>query len=153
MVTLNPQPRRRLAIALVLGTVALAATAAAWFYLSGPRTSVQTVLSHQGNAPSDEAKHAVEAAVLKYETATPLRRLSPTRLLHVRKVECSDVNVPRFRGHPAFRCGISFKEPHTGLDAACYAVVGRALYEVGGCFDPLRDMGLGKSRLLPLLSR
>ena len=93
-------------------------------------------------------KAAIEAAVLRYETATPRRRLSATRLLHVRKVECSDVGVPRFRGHRAFRCAISFKEPRTGLDAACFVLVRRALYQVGGCFDPLRDMGAGKSRLL-----
>ena len=151
--TLSPHQRRPLAIALVLGSVALAATAVAWFHLSGPRGNVQTGPSHQRKAASEQAKAAVEAAVFQYETATPRRRLSPTRLLHVRKVECSDVNVPRFRGHRAFRCGISFKERRTGFDAACYALVGRALYEVGGCFDPLRDMGAGKSLLLTRLSR
>ena len=150
---LNPHHRRRLAIALVLGSVAVAAPAVAWFYLSGPRDGFQTGPSHQRKAASDAARTAVEAAVFRYETETPRRRLSPTRSLHVRKVECSDVNVPRFRGQRAFRCAISFKEPRTGFDAACYAPFGRALYEVGGCFPPPRDMGAGKSLLLTRVSR
>ncbi len=96
-----------------------------------------------------ETAAAVEAAVLRYE-----RR---TSRLEVRAVDCRgrrglngrpfDSRVQPFRGHPAFRCLISYA-PGAGAGMACYALVGKALYQVGGCFDPMRDLGAGEGRLL-----
>ena len=88
--------------------------------------------------PPTSEKAAIEAAVARYETRAGRRAL--------RAVDCERPG-PLFRGKPAFRCSIRFADSN-GLDAHCYALVGRALYEVGGCFDPLRDLGAGKSRLL-----
>jgi hypothetical protein len=88
--------------------------------------------------PPTPEKVAIEDAVFRYETWARRRTL--------RAVDC-DRPAPLFRGKPAFRCSIRFKDSN-GLDAHCYALVGRALYEVGGCFPPPRDLGAGKSRLL-----
>jgi hypothetical protein len=88
--------------------------------------------------PPTSEKAAIEAAVSRYETWARRRAL--------RAVDCERPG-PLFRGRPAFRCSIRFADSN-GLDAHCYALVGRALYEVGGCFDPQRDLGAGKSRLL-----
>ena len=148
--TLNPRARRRLAAALVLGSVVLAATAVAWFYLSGSRGSVQTVPSHQRKATSEEGKAALEAAVFRYETTIRQRTWNSHRSAQLRAVDCERFAL-LFRGKSAFRCAIRDQDP--GIEARCYALVGRALYGVGGCFDPLRDMGAGKSRLLTRLSR
>ena len=81
---------------------------------------------------------AVEAAVFRYETAAQGRTL--------RTVDCERPG-PLFRGEQAYRCSIRFQDSN-GLDARCYALAGRALYEVGGCFELSRGMGAGKSRLL-----
>jgi hypothetical protein len=88
--------------------------------------------------PPTSEKAAIEAAVFRYETWVRRRTL--------RAVDC-ERPAPLFRGKPSFRCSIRFKDSN-GLDANCYALAGRALYEVGGCFDPQRDMGAGKSLLL-----
>jgi len=68
----------------------------------------------------------------------------------VRKVDCASwaQDVPPFRGRPAFRCEIHYRSRESGTTLACFALVGDALYQVGGCFDPKRDLGLGKGRLL-----
>jgi len=99
--------------------------------------------------PSSQ-KAAIEAAVFRYETTIRQRTWNPHRSAQLRAVDC-ERPAPLFRGKPAFRCAIRDQDP--GIEARCYALVGRALYEVGGCFDPLRDMGAGKSRLLTRSSR
>ena len=93
---------------------------------------------------------AIEAAVFRYETTIRQRTWNSHRSAQLRAVDC-ERPAPLFRGKPAFRCAIRDQDP--GIEARCYALVGRALYEVGGCFDPLRDIGAGKSRLLTRLPR
>jgi hypothetical protein len=89
-----------------------------------------------------DAASTLEAAVLRHE-----KRDDSNPLVHARKVDCWG-KVSPFRGHPAFRCWISYREPDAGVSEACFALVGKALYQVGGCFDPMRDLGAGKGRLL-----
>jgi hypothetical protein len=68
----------------------------------------------------------------------------------VRNVDCASwaQGVPPFRGRPAFRCVITYRNWESGSTVACFALVDHALYQVGGCFDPKRDLGVGKGRLL-----
>jgi hypothetical protein len=94
----------------------------------------------------DQERAALEVAVFQYETGSRQREWSASRPAQVQKVECLNSDVPPFRGHLAFRCEISYKVG--GKSLACYALVGKALYQVGGCFDPMRDLGIGKGRLL-----
>jgi len=100
--------------------------------------------------PPTSEKAAIEAAVLRYETTIRRRTWNPHRSARLRAVDCSRP-APVFRGKPAFRCSI--RDLDAGIEARCYALVGRALYEVGGCFDPARDLGAGKSLLLTRSSR
>jgi hypothetical protein len=95
--------------------------------------------------PPTSEKAAIEAAVFRYETTIRRRTWNPHRSARVRAVDC-ERPAPLFQGKPAFRCAIRDQDP--GIEARCYALVGRALYEVGGCFDPARDLGAGKSLLL-----
>jgi hypothetical protein len=95
--------------------------------------------------PPAAEKAALEDAILRYETSTRQRTWNPYRPAEVRAVDCR-WPAPRFRGHPAFRCAIRFKD--ASVEFNCFALVGRALYQVGGCYDPVRDIGAGKGRLL-----
>lgn len=100
--------------------------------------------------PPIPEKAAIEAAVFRYETTIRQRTWNPHRSAQLRAVDC-EFPAPLFRGKPAFRCSI--RDGDAGIEARCYALVGRALYEVGGCFDPARDLGAGRSRLLTRSSR
>jgi hypothetical protein len=93
-----------------------------------------TFLSCERRAPDrTNEKARIDAAVLRWERATS------SFAARAWQVRC----FPRqavFRGHPVFR-----RAQSSGIDAGCFALVGKALYRVAGCFDPLRD---GKSQLL-----
>jgi hypothetical protein len=95
--------------------------------------------------PPDVQKARLEAAILRYENSTRQRTWNPHRPAQVRAVDCRRP-APRFRGNPAFRCLIRFEDASAEFN--CFALVGRALYQVGGCYDPLRDIGAGNGRLL-----
>jgi hypothetical protein len=95
--------------------------------------------------PPDVQKARLEAAILRYENSTRQRTWNPHRPAQVRAVDCRRP-APRFRGNTAFRCLIRFKDASAEFN--CFALVRRALYQVGGCYDPLRDLGAGNGRLL-----
>jgi hypothetical protein len=95
--------------------------------------------------PHSAERAALEAAILRYESSTRQRTWNPHRPAQVRAVDCRRP-APRFRGNPAFRCLIRFEDASAEFN--CFALVGRALYQVGGCYDPLRDIGAGRGRLL-----
>lgn len=102
-------------------------------------------LGHRQSAPEPE-RAALEAAILRYETLARQRIWDPARSAQVAAVECSRP-APPFRGKPAFACLISLKD--SSRDWNCFALVAGALYEVGGCFDPIRGgLDEGGGRLL-----
>jgi hypothetical protein len=131
--------RRRFAIGGVAAVIAVAAAALGLARLvgGGDLDPARDALGSQ--------KAAIEAAVFRYETTIRQRTWNPHRSAQLRAVDCEQP-APLFRGRPAFRCAI--RDQDAGIEARCYALVGRALYEVGGCFDPARDLGAGKSLLL-----
>ena len=57
-----------------------------------------------------------------------------------------DFRPSAFRGRVGFRCDFLFADG--SVAEACYALVARDVYQVGGCIDPLRDLGVGKGRLV-----
>jgi hypothetical protein len=82
-------------------------------------------------------KARIEAAVLRWERETS------SFANRAWQVRCFPMEAV-FRSHPVFGCGIR-RAHSSGIDGGCFALVGKALYGVGGCYDPLRD---GKTRLL-----
>lgn len=112
-----------------------------------------TIGSCQGSHTERTGVAAVEAAALRYEKAVAAREREKGPEDHVRAVDCSgkhvDSGMPPFRGHQAFRCVIlGENEFGSYMAIVCYALIGDALYAVGGCFDPMRDIGRGNGRLL-----